>query len=74
LEFFRNFPQKIPKNFSGILLRKISEKFLGLGLLVCGFLGELNERISFKKFMGISSEFHPRKFLRIFPEYFSGNS
>jgi len=47
---------------------------LGISHHVCRFLGEFNERIGFEKFLGISPEFYPKKFLRIAPEYFSGNS
>jgi len=52
---------------------EIPEKFLGLGHQVYRFLGELHRRISFEKFLGISLEFHPKKVLRISPEYCSGN-
>ena len=53
---------------------KIPEKFLGLCHHVYGFLREFIKRISFKKFLGISPEFHPKKFLKNSPECFSGNS
>jgi len=36
---------------------EISEKFLGLGHHVYGFLGEFIKSISFEKFLGISPEF-----------------
>jgi len=49
-------------------------KFIGLGHHVYGFLGEFIKRISFEKFLGISPEFHPKKILRISPDYFSGSS
>jgi len=51
-------PQEIPENFS-----EIPEKFLGLGHYVYRLLEEFNKRVSFKKFLGISLEFHPKKFL-----------
>jgi len=74
--------REIPRNFVGtnssefllITSPEIPEKFLVLGYQVYGFLGELNIRINFEKFLGISPEFHPKKFLRNSPECFSGNS
>jgi len=61
--------EKFLRNSSEIkFLRILFRKFLGLGHHVYGFLGE------FKKFLGISLEFHPKKILRISPDYFSGNS
>ena len=51
----------------------VLEKFLVLGHQVYWFIWELNMRINFEKFLGISLIFL-KKFLRISPEYFSGNS
>ena len=41
---------------------------------VYGFFGEFIKRFSFEKFLRISPEFQPKKFLRNSPDYFSGNS
>ena len=56
------------------LFWEIPEKFLGLGYHVYRFFGKFIKRICFKKFPGISPEFHPKKILKISPDYFSGNS
>ena len=53
---------------------EIPEKFLGLDHHVYGFLGEFIERISFEKFLGITPQFHPKKILKISPDYFSGKT
>ena len=55
------FPHEIPQNFS----RNILWKFLRISYHVYGFLGELIKRISFKKFLGISPKFQPKKFWEI---------
>jgi len=73
-KFFVTFS---PRNSSVFLWNtslEIPEKFLGLGHHVDGFLGEFIKRISFEKFLGISTEFYLKKILRISPDYYSGNS
>jgi len=40
---------------------EIPEKFLVLGHQVHGFLGELNKRINFEKFLGISPGISPQE-------------
>jgi len=55
--------EEIPRNFSPLN----SSEFLW------NTSPEIPE-ISFEKFLGISPEFHPKKILRISPDYFSGNS
>ena len=74
--------REIPEQFLGIFPHKISQntspeihkKFQVLGHNVYGLLRECIERISFEKLMGTSQEFHPKKILRISPDYFYGNS
>ena len=73
-EILQNFS---PQNSSEFLQQysvEIPEKFLGLCYHVYGFFREFIKRISFEKFLGISPEFHPKKFLRNSSDYFSGNS
>jgi len=73
-EILQNFSQQNSSEFLRNTSKEIPEKFLGVGHQVYRFLGELNKRINFDTFLGISPEFHPKKFLRISPEFFSGTS
>jgi len=54
--------REIHEKLSGTFPQEILEKFSGLGHQVHGFLGELNERISYEKFQGYSLESPPRNF------------
>jgi len=53
---------------------EISEKFLGLGHQVYGYLGELNLGEKFREIPENFSGIFLKKFLRMSQEYFSGNS
>ena len=73
-ELLRELVSRKSSEFLLITSPEIPEKLLVLGHQVYGFLGEFIERISFKKFLGISPEFQWKKILRISPVYFSRNS
>jgi len=55
-KFLRNSLEFFHKKFL-----RISPEYFSWDFYVCGFLGEFIKRISFKTFLGISLEFHPRK-------------
>ena len=73
-EILRNFSPRNSSEFLQNYSLEIPEKFLELCHHVYGFFREIIKRISFEKFLGISLEFHTKKFLRNSPECFSGNS
>ena len=60
-EIPRNFVGKNSSEFLRNTSPEIPEKFLVLGHQVHGFLGELNKRINFEKFLGISPGISPQE-------------
>ena len=67
-EILRNFSPRNSSEFLRNTSPEITEKFLGLGHYVYGFLGEFIKRIRELE------KFQPKKILRISPDYSSGNS